>query len=68
MTLDDRTYYLRRALEEDAAARIAACEAAREVHLQLAAAYRERCGSNGEPARAADSRIVADPGLMAPAA
>lgn len=43
MSLNDRTYYVRRALQEERAARIASCEAARERHLELAAAYRRIC-------------------------
>jgi hypothetical protein len=39
----DRTYYLRRALQEQEAACAAACVEARERHEELAAAYRRRC-------------------------
>lgn len=38
----DREYFLRRVLQEDEAARRAKCEAARQRHEELAAAYRRR--------------------------
>ena len=68
MTLDDRTYYLRRALQEDTAAQIATCSAARRRHLELAAAYRLRCQFNAEPDRLTVSEVIAGPSMMAPAA
>ena len=43
MTQDDYGYYAIRARQEDAAARVAACHAARERHEELAEAYRLRC-------------------------
>jgi hypothetical protein len=55
MSLDDRAYYLRRALQEDEAARIATCSQACERHLELASAYRLRC------LLAADSQALTDP-------
>lgn len=61
MTLADQTYYLRRAFQEDEAARAATCEAARERHLELAAAYRFRCCQNQEApsdSRGADKQIA----------
>ena len=45
MSLDDQSYFRRRALEEDRAARSASCEIARVRHTQLAALYRGRCTS-----------------------
>lgn len=66
MTLDDRAYYLRRALQEDAAARIAGCEAARQRHLELAAAYRIRCRPNVAVVQQRESDAVAR--SLAPAA
>ena len=65
MMLDDRTYFLRRALQEDAAARIAGCEAARQRHLELAAAYRIRCRPNAAITRLDSDAIV---NFLAPAA
>ena len=43
MDVNDRDYYLRRALQEQEAARNAACLPARERHEELAKAYRLRC-------------------------
>lgn len=43
MNQDDYAYYRSRALQEDEAARGAACEAARNRHRRLADAYRIRC-------------------------
>jgi hypothetical protein len=43
MSLNDRTFYVRRAVQEERAARMASCEAARERHAELAAAYRRLC-------------------------
>ena len=43
MTRRDHDYYARRAAQEDAAAAIAGCEAARDRHEELANAYRLRC-------------------------
>ena len=43
MDAKDRAYYLRRALQEQDAARIATCPEARDRHEELAAAYRFRC-------------------------
>lgn len=43
MNLDDYSYYRSRAFQEEEAARSAACDAARERHLELADAYRARC-------------------------
>ena len=60
MTLEDRTYYLRRALQEDQAAAIATCTEARERHLELAAAYRLRCRADGQ------SHASPDDGTLAP--
>ncbi len=45
MSLDDQSYFRRRALEEDKAARNASCNAARLRHTELAALYRGRCSS-----------------------
>jgi hypothetical protein len=42
MRTDDEAYYRARALQEQVAAQCATCEAAREVHDQLAAMYRFR--------------------------
>ena len=46
MPEDDLTYYQRRAQEEDRAVRASTSEAARDRHLELAAAYRLRCAVN----------------------
>lgn len=43
MNLDDYNYYRSRAFQEEEAGRSAACDAARQRHLQLADAYRDRC-------------------------
>ena len=43
MTRDDYAYCAMRARQEDDAALLAACEAARQRHLELAEAYRSRC-------------------------
>lgn len=43
MDATDRTYYLRRTLQEQEAAHNAACPEARERHEELANAYRLRC-------------------------
>jgi len=43
--LEDLAYYRRRAAQEDEAARSAACQAARDRHLELAEAYRARCAT-----------------------
>jgi len=43
MDAKDRTYFLRRVLQEQEAALNAACAEARERHEQLAAAYLSRC-------------------------
>lgn len=45
MNLDDQSYFRRRALEEDKAARNASCDIARVRHTELAALYRGRCSS-----------------------
>lgn len=45
MSLDDQSYFRRRALEEDKAARNASCDAARVRHTELAALYRSCCSS-----------------------
>jgi hypothetical protein len=45
MNLDNQSYFRRRALEEDKAARNAACEIARSRHMEMAALYRGRCSS-----------------------
>ena len=45
MSLDDQSYFRRRALEEDKAARNASCDAARIRHTELAALYCVRCSS-----------------------
>ena len=42
--MDDRSYYARRALQEQEAAGNAACAAARDCHAALAAAYAVRGG------------------------
>jgi hypothetical protein len=46
MTKDNRTYFHKRALQEDEAVRNAKNEAARDCHLELAAAYRMLCTAN----------------------
>lgn len=43
MNHDDYAYFRSRAVQEEEAARSAACDAARERHLELADAYRARC-------------------------
>jgi hypothetical protein len=43
MDANDRAYFLRRALQEQEAARLAACPQARNRHEELAATYRFRC-------------------------
>lgn len=43
MDADDRAYFLKRALQEQEAARLATCPEARCRHEELAAAYRFRC-------------------------
>jgi hypothetical protein len=71
MTLDDRTYFLRRALQEDEAARKATSAEVRERHLELAEAYRFRCRADRLPLRARQSveeEVVARPPTMLPAA
>lgn len=71
MTLDDRTYFLRRALQEDEAARKAMSAEARERHLELAEAYRFRCRADRLPLRAkqsAEDGLVERPPTMIPAA
>jgi hypothetical protein len=45
MSLDDQSYFRRRALEEGKAARNASCKIARARHTELAALYRGRCSS-----------------------
>ena len=40
VTGTERTYYVRRALQEERAAAIASCQAARDRHQELARAYR----------------------------
>lgn len=46
MTKDKVSYFHKRALQEDEAVRAAKCEAARDCHLELAAAYRMLCAAN----------------------
>lgn len=46
MDAKDRAYFLRRALQEQQAARNAACPEARERHEELAAAYRFKCSES----------------------
>ena len=43
MTLDDISYFARRAREEDQAAKQATCAVARERHEEMEDAYRFRC-------------------------
>ena len=43
MSAIDKAYFLRRALQEEEAARTARCDAARERHRILADAYRLEC-------------------------
>ena len=43
MDANDRAYFLRRAFQEEEAARLATCREARDRHEELAAAYRFRC-------------------------
>lgn len=43
MDAQERTYYLRRILQEQEAARVAKSAEARERHEELAAAYQLRC-------------------------
>lgn len=43
MSRDDYQYYAMRARQEEKAALIATCDAARERHEELAEAYRFRC-------------------------
>lgn len=43
MGAKDRAYFLKRALQEQEAARVATCAEARERHEELAVAYRLRC-------------------------
>jgi hypothetical protein len=43
MNPDDYTYFRRRAVQENEAARRALCEEARTCHRKLAAGYRSRC-------------------------
>lgn len=43
MIRDDYNYYARRARQEDEAAANAGCDSARELHDELANAYRFRC-------------------------
>ena len=47
MHADELDYCRKRAFQEDEAARIAACEPARQRHLEMAARYRRRCGESG---------------------
>ena len=47
MDADDRAYYLRRTIQEQEAARHAACPEARERHEELLNAYRLRCRLGG---------------------
>lgn len=55
MDANDRAYYLRRALQEQEAARTATCRKARDRHEELAAAYRLRCRMDAlEPALVRD--------------
>jgi len=58
MDANDRAYYLRRAVQEQEAARTAACAEARERHEQLGAAYRRRCYGGSPLVR---SLIIGDP-------
>jgi len=53
MSANDKAYFLRRALQEEEAARTATCDAARERHRILADAYRLEC-SNGRAVKVRD--------------
>jgi hypothetical protein len=70
MTLEDRTYYLRRALQEDEAARVAACAQARGRHLELASAYRLRCllAADTQALKERTDEVVHIPAIVLPAA
>jgi hypothetical protein len=70
MTLEDRTYYLRRALQEDEAARVATCREARERHLELASAYRLRrlLAADQESLTGPAEDVVQRPTIVLPAA
>jgi len=57
MHSDDRDYYLRRASEEDAAARAAASLSARWRHEELAGLYRMRASLLGSTNAAADVSV-----------
>jgi hypothetical protein len=60
MDANDRAYFLRRALQEQEAARLATCPEARHRHDELAAAYRFRCRMDAlEPAPVRDEIHVA---------
>ena len=43
MMVEDRTYFIQRAVEESEAAEAATCEEARRRHLEMAAAYQAIC-------------------------
>ena len=43
MMIEDRTYFIQRAVEESEAAEAATCEEARRRHLEMAAAYQTKC-------------------------
>jgi hypothetical protein len=63
MNASDRTYYLRRILQEQEAARVAMCPEARERHEELADAYRLRCRMDSEPPFAIATSEGFDPGV-----
>ena len=60
MDANDRAYFLRRALQEQEAARLATCSQARNRHEELAAAYHFRCRMDAlEPVCLRDETHVA---------
>jgi hypothetical protein len=61
MNIADRTYYLRRAVQEDATARVAGCDEAQQSHLKLAEAYRARCRSGWQGHVRDDEEVIGRP-------
>lgn len=64
MNIADRAYYVRRAVQEEAAARVATCIEARQCHLDLAEAYRARCRPGWRDRVRHDREVVGRPFLF----
>jgi hypothetical protein len=67
MTADDRDYFLRRASEEDEAARVSASLAARWRHEELASLYRMRVLTFDRTIIEDEASGIVEPFILVPA-